>query len=102
MIFHKTDHHITPGVCKYDTLKALNDQRPKSPKACIGNAVRFPTNKLKDYVKTTSHAYVASYSRQGRSPIVGGTFGNAIRWKKPDTVTPGVGDYDIQNLIGLA
>ena len=58
MIFHKTDHHLGPGVCDYSIAQTLLDLRPKSPKAIIGNAVRFPRNKLKDYVGSTNHQYV--------------------------------------------
>lgn len=58
MIFHKTDHHIGPGVCDYESMKSRDNLLSKSPKATIGNAVRFPRNKLKDYTITTSHQYV--------------------------------------------
>lgn len=55
MIFHKTDHHIGPGVGDYSIGNCQIELRPKSPKATIGNAVRFGRNKLKDYQGYTSH-----------------------------------------------
>lgn len=58
MIFHKTDHHIGPGVGDYSIADLQIELRKKSPKATIGNAVRFPRNKLKDYIGTTNHQYV--------------------------------------------
>lgn len=63
MIFHKTDHHLGPGVGDYSIAKPLLDLKSKSPKATIGNAARFPRNKLKDYIGYTSHQYVKNASR---------------------------------------
>ena len=104
MIFHKTDHHIGPGVCDYDTLQTRNNLLAKSPKAIIGNAPRFERNKLRDYTETTSHQYVQRHDLLLKRPPEGGTFTREKRWVKPSIKDqkPGVGDYDLTNFKSYA
>ena len=56
MVFNRTDDSHNPGVGDYkiDNPKFLK----KSPKATIGNAVRFTKNKLKAYIPYVPHQYI--------------------------------------------
>ena len=59
MLFHRTRDGPIPGVGDYDITKNSISNKNKSPKATIGNAVRFPgKNSLNRFVPNQPAQYV--------------------------------------------
>lgn len=59
MLFHRTREGPIPGVGDYQITDVSISNRNKSPKATIGNAVRFPKdNSLNRFVPNQPAQYV--------------------------------------------
>jgi len=57
---------------------------------------------MTDFIENIPDQYVKNASKTHAKPIPLGTFNTETRWKKLETPSPGVGDYDLTGFKSYA